>query len=282
MFKGFLLIMKRVNRLIKTIKERIDRVFLKIEKRARTVITTLIITGLMLFSTFFFFERVFLFVFLFIFLVYFGTYFAILEEIKGIEWFTLFIMPIFLTVSYYLFYFLFPIRWLTRLPFIFVYGISFYAILLASNILNVKMERSLQLYRAAFSVNFFLQVVTIFLFCSSILSFHFDFLINSLIIGLVVFIFGLQLLWSTKMSEKIDKEIVSYALIIFLVIFQLSIFLSFIEIKTTIYSLFIATSYYSLGGLIYNWIDKRLFKETVREYLIVWGFIFLILLLSVR
>lgn len=278
--------MKRFNLLLKTLirkaQDKINKSFLKVEKRLRFVFATLFITGLMLFSTFFFFDKVFLFLILFIFVSYSVTYFAILEGINGIEWFGLFVVPVFLTISYYLFYFLFPIRWLTRLPFILIFGISFYAILLVNNILNVKMEKSLPLYRAAFSVNFFLQVVIIFLFSSSLLSFHFDFLINAFIISFLVYFLSLQLFWSARMSEVIDKEIVNYSLLVSLVIFEFLIFLSFLEIRTTIYSLFIASSYYSLGGIIYSWLDKKLFKETIREYLIVFGFILIILLLSIK
>ncbi len=129
--------------------------FLKIEKRVRLVTASLVLSALMLLTTFFFFDKALIFIPLLIIASYFFTFFAIIEGIEKIEWFTLFVIPVILTLSFYLFYFLFPVRWLTRIPFIILYGISIYANLLASNIFNVKMEKSLQLYRAAFSVNFF-------------------------------------------------------------------------------------------------------------------------------
>ena len=66
----------------------------------------------------------------------------------------LFLLPILLSVAMYLFYFLFPVRWLTRIPFVLVYGISMYAVLLSSNIFNVGVEKNLQLF-LAFSLSHF-------------------------------------------------------------------------------------------------------------------------------
>lgn len=256
--------------------------FLKIEKRVRLVTASLVLSALMLLTTFFFFDKALIFIPLLIIACYFFTFFAIIEGIEKIEWFTLFLVPVILTLSFYLFYFLFPIRWLTRIPFIIIYSISIYANLLASNIFNVKMEKSLQLYRAAFSVNFFFQTIIIFLLFNNLWSFHFDFVINGVITGLIVFLLSLQLYWSVKMPLVLDKEIVSYALLSALVLAQLTVIFSFVAIRGTILALFLAASYYSLGGLIYSYLDQRLFKETIREYLFVWFFVFFIVLLSIR
>jgi len=255
---------------------------LKIEKRIRFVTSTLALSSLMLFTTFFFFDKALVFIPILILVSYFFTFFAIIEGIEEIEWFSLFIVPVILTLSFYLFYFLFPVRWLTRIPFIIIYGISIYANLLTSNIFNVKMEKSLQLYRAAFSVNFFFHTIVIFLLFNNLLSFHLGFMINGLITGIVVFLLGLQLYWSVKMPPKLDREIFSYALLTAAVLVELTVILSFVAVRGTILSLFLASSYYSFGGLIYSYLDQRLFKETIREYLFVWGFVFIITLLAIK
>lgn len=255
---------------------------LRIEKRIRFVISTLALTFLMLLSTFFFFDKMIVFSLLLILFGYFFTYFAIIEGIEGIEWLTLFLMPIILGLAFYFFYFLFPVRWLTRLPFIIIYAISVYANLLASNIFNVRVERSLQLYRAAFSVNFFYHTLIVFLIFNSLFSFHFGFIINMIFAGLIIFVLSLQLYWTVKTPLVFDREIILYAFLASLVIGQAVAILSFIPVSGIILALFVTSAYYSLSGIIYSYMDERLFKETIREYLFVLGFVFVIMLLSIR
>lgn len=279
MFIEFLPTMKKI---IKGILGGFTKRALKIEKRIRFVTSTFALSCLMLLTTFFFFDKALIFLPILILASYFFTFFAVLEGIEEMEWFSLFIVPVILTFSFYLFYFLFPVRWLTRIPFIIFYGISIYANLLASNIFNVKMEKSLQLYRAAFSVNFFFHTIIIFLLFNNLLSFHLGFILNGLVTGAIVFLLSLQLYWSVKMPPQLDKEIFSYALLTAIVLIQLTVIFSFVAVRGTILALFLAASYYSLGGLIYSFLDQRLFKETVREYLFVWGFVFVIILLALK
>ena len=164
------------------------KAFGHIEKRVRFVISTFCMISLMLFSTFFLFDKVWLFIPFLIAAAYFFTFFSILEGIEKIEWLTLFLMPVLCTVAAYLFYFLFPVRWITRIPFIMIYGFSIYAILLTSNIFNVGVDRSLQLYRAAFSVNYFYQTLISFLIFNAIFSFKQNFIVNGLLAGLILYI----------------------------------------------------------------------------------------------
>jgi hypothetical protein len=255
---------------------------LLIDKRYRIGISAVFMTILMFVSTFFPFEKGVLFLPVFVFAVYGATYFAVLEGIEKVEWLTLFIIPILLTISFLLFYFLFPGRWITRIPFLIVYAISLYAMLLCSNIFNVGVEKSLQLYRAAFSVNFFFHSLIMFLVFNILLSVKLDFYINFLITGIVSFVMGVQLFWSIRLKHYFEREVVLYALFFALVLAEIALVLSFVPLNTSIFALFLAASYYSLSGLIYTYLDQRLFKETVREYLIVWGLIFLMMVLSVN
>lgn len=259
----------------------LQRRFLRIEKRFRFVISAGVMSLIMLLSTFFLFDKVIFFLPVFVVFGYLLTYFSLIEGIERIEWFTLFLMPIILTVSFYLFYFLFPVRWLTRLPFMVLYGISIYAALLCSNIFNVGVEKSLQLYRAAFSINFFYQAVVIFLFSNALFSFKPNFLVNSLIVFLIGLLLAFQIIWSVKLDLKVEKKTVLYALLVGLFLGELALIGSFVPLKSTILALFLASSYYSLSGLIYSYIDQRLFNETVREYLSVWIIVLVLTLLSI-
>lgn len=256
------------------------KTFLNVEKRIRFVASVIIMTLLMLSSTFFFFDKATYFIPIFLIAVYILTYISILQGIEKVEWLMLFMVPVLFTVGFYLFYLLFPVRWLTRLPFLLIYSFSLYALLLTSNIFNVGVEKSLQLYRAAFSVNYFYQTMIIFLFGSVIFSFRLNPLLNAFLMGGLVFLLGLQLLWSVKPKLSIDKQIVTYSLLISLLIVQITAALSFVPIPLTVFALFITASYYSLSGLLYHYLEQKLFTQTIREYIFVIGFVFCIVLLS--
>lgn len=254
----------------------------KIEKRTRFIISTLILSALLLVSTFFFFDKAWFFIPIFILVSYGCTYFSVYEGVHGIEWATLFLMPILVTVSFYLFYFLFPIRWLTRIPFITFYSISVYAMFLVSNIFNVGVEKSLQLYRAAFSVNYFYQSLIVFLFANLILSLK----LNLFLTGWLFFILGsviaTHLFWSIKLEMRLDRQVIQFGLLVGLILFQMGVIASFIPLQNSIMALVLSSVFYSIGGLIYLHLDKRLFKETVREYLFVLIFVLGIVILTIN
>jgi len=259
---------------------KITNTLLKIEKRVRFVISSLLLSFLMLFSTFFLFDKAWFFIPFLGLIAYVMTYFSIIESIEKSEWLTLFILPVFFTISFYLFYFLFPVRWLTRVPFILIYGVSIYAMLLTSNILNIGVEKSLQLYRAAFSVNYFYQTVIVFLFSNILFSFRVNYLINALGLGIVMLPLAIQLLWSIKLDLMLEKTIFLYAALISVIVAQIAIIVSFLPLKASLSALVVTASYYSLSGLINSYLDNRLFKQTIREYLFVWCFVIAIALLT--
>lgn len=252
----------------------------RIDKRYRFAISTLILTAIMLVSTFFSFSSGLVFIPLLFIVSYALTYFSLLEGIEDMSLFGLFLMPVIVTLSFYFFYFLFPARWLTRLPFISLYAISIYAMLLCSNIFNVGVEKNLQLYRAAFSVNFFYHAISCFFIFNLLFSFQQTFVVNALVVGVMGFLLSLHLFWTIRLNKHLEREILSYAFLISFVLMDLAIVISFLPLKIPIYALFLTASYYSLSGLLYNHIDQRLFKETIREYLIVFIFVGIITFLS--
>lgn len=270
--------MKHIHKLIKIIEIK----SLGIEKRYRLVFSMITLSGLLLGSTFFFFTESYIFLPILIVATYLLTLFSVLEGIDGFEWFSLFIIPVLVTVAFYLFFFLFPVRWITRVPFIIIYGISIYAALLCSNIFNVGVEKSLQLYRAAYSVNFFYQTIVAFLLFNAIFSFRMNFIANALMVGIIAFALSLQVVWTIRLEEKINRGLLLNALLITLVMVEVAIAISFLPLRITITSLFLTAVYYSSSGLLAHFLDEKLFRETVREYLVVLGFTASIVLLSLK
>ena len=240
----------------------------------------------MLFSTFFpdlaLFQKALFFIPLSIVLIYFLTFFSILEGIEDAEWFTLYLIPLFLTISLFFFYNLIPIRWLTRIPFIGVYAISIYATLLISNIFNVGGEKNLQLYRAAFSLNYFFQTFVVFLLFNTLFSFAENFLINTIFGGIIAFILSLQFFWSIKLESHITRDLVLRAFLLSILVAESTLVLSFVPLTQTVFALVLTAVFYSVAGLIYAHLDQRLFKETVREYIIVLAVVLLVGVISLK
>lgn len=253
----------------------------RLPRRIRFVISSILLTFLVLLTTFFEFQFVWVFIPVLVIVTCLMTYFAVLEGISKNEMFLLFVVPVAFTISAYLFYFLFPVRWLTRVPLIAVYGMSIYAILLTSNIFNVGVEKNIQLYRAAFSVNYLFQTVVVFLATEVILSFRLPFIANIAILFVLLYGLAVQLLWSVQPQAVLEKHVMFYALIMTLLITQIAVVFSFVPVRSTIYALLVTASYYSFGGLIYHYLDNKLFKQTIREYLFVSIFVLIIVLLTI-
>ncbi|PIP63190.1 hypothetical protein CO165_03010 [Candidatus Roizmanbacteria bacterium CG_4_9_14_3_um_filter_33_18] len=265
---------------LKSLRQFFEKKAIKIDKRIRLVISVSILGLLMLFSTFFNFDKASFFLPVFIIATYLLSYFSLLEGIKKISWFGLFLMPELITLFFYLFYFLFPGRWLTRLPFIFIYEISIYAVLLCANIFNVGVEKNLQLYRAAFSINFFYQAVVSFLFYNVLFSFRYLFFFNIIGAGISAFLLSLQLFWSIRLNPYLERDILAYSLFTGLLMVETCLLVSFLPLRTAVYALFLTATYYSVTGIIHHHIDEKLFTETIREYASVWAFVLIITLLS--
>lgn len=252
-----------------------------IEKRIRFVIATVSLTLLVLISTFFFFDKAAFFIPLLIVASYGATFFSIFEGIEKIEWYMLFLMPLLLTIALYLFYFLFPVRWLTRIPFLLIYGISMYAALLSSNIFNVGVEKNLQLYRAGFSVNYFIQTMVFFLFGNVLASFHWGFLANAITFGVLALLMSIQLYWTIRLDMHLRKDVLNHAWLTGLLVGQASLLLSFFPLQESIFALVLAVLYYCITGLTHLHLDERLFKHSITEYTTILIVILTILFLSV-
>ena len=253
---------------------------LKLDKRIRFVISTLFLSMIMFVATFFYFDKAFIFLPLIIAACYLLTYFSILEGIEKIEWSMLFFMPIVVSIAFYISYFLFPARWLTRIPFLLIYAVMVYATLLCSNIFNVGVEKSLQLYRAAFSVNLLFQVIVSYLLINIIFSFKLFFIFNIILVFLIIYCLALQLIWTLKLELKLEKTVFVFSLLLAVIISQLSGVVAFVPFQSNISTLFLTATYYSISGLCLNYLDQKLFKETIREYLTVLIFVFVVCLFS--
>jgi hypothetical protein len=268
--------------MIQTFLKKIVHILSKIGKRQRFIIASIILTLSVLLSSFSTIDFAWAYFTIILLISFLVSFIAIPIGLNKTERIMLFMLPVYFTFALDLFFFFLPSRWLTRLPFIVIYGISTYAILLSANILNVGSQKSIQLLRAAFSVNFLYLTLSSFLIFNLILSFKLNFFLNFLAVLVVLFPLTLQFIWSVNPKTTLDRISILYAMILSLIVAEVALVFSFLPIRATVFSLLLTACLYSLNGLFYAFLEERLFKERIREFLFVLGFVFVIILLSIR
>jgi hypothetical protein len=258
------------------------RLLISLDKRQRFAIQTIILTSGLLVTQLIWEDYRFLMVGILSLLSYVLTAWSLKEDIKGIEWILLFILPVVFTASVSLFYFLLPSRWIIRLFLGIIFAVGIYAGLLVENIYNVAAVRSIGLLRAAHSIGLLLTLVVLFLSSNIIFSMRASFWANFHMFIPVVSVLSLQSLWTVKLEEKISRQVISYSVIVSLLIGEGVLALSFWPIQKTVASLFITASFYAIIGIFSQHILDRLFRNTIKEYLIVFLFTFFILYITTK
>ena len=253
-----------------------------LDKQQRFVIQTGSLTAGLLLTQVIWSDYRFLLVLILALVSYILTAWSLKEDIEGLEWLLLFILPVFFTVSVSLFYFLLPGRLISRFTTGVIFTLGTYAIIRTVNIYNVAVERSIQLLRVAQTVGLLISLVIVFFTTIVIYSLRVSFWINILLMTPVIFALALQSLWSIKLESRFTSHLLIYSGIIGLVIGELMGSLSFWPIFRSsglaIAALFISSTYYCLVGIIQHYLLGRMFANTIREYII--SFVFMLLLLT--
>src|SRR3990167_11341427 len=126
----------------------------------------------------------------------------------------LLILPVFFTAAVSSFYFLLPVRWLTRLPVAFSFGLMFYLLLLAQNVFNVAAIRTIPLYRAASTAAFLFTLLSAFFIFNVIFAFNLLFLWNGVAVLLISFPLILQSLWTIEMEDFVSAAVLVQSLVL--------------------------------------------------------------------
>lgn len=206
------------------------------------------------------------------------TWWSLSEALKGPVWLVSWILPACFTAGVGLFYFLLPGTLFTSLPIILLYFLGLYALFLSENIFSVAALRTIQLFRSAWAVSFLLTLFISFLIYDTIFSFRLEFYYNFLLVFVSSFLFFLHGVWSVSLEEKISKKTLLFSLSISLGIGQIALILSFWPSSITLISLFLCSIIYVTLGLIQASFSDRLFKKTVKEYLLVGMAVFFIII----
>lgn len=206
----------------------------------------------------------------------------IYKDIKGTFAYPLFILPFFYTLALGLFYFLVPERFLTRLLVTVFFATTTYALFLAHNIYAVSSIRTIQLFRAAHAVNLFLTIIAFFILIDILFTLHLAFYFLFLLLFIVSAPLILQLLWSVTLDNTISEIVLIFTLSLSFMIAQVGAMLSFWPATPTVAALFISGAYYTFVGLSQYWLEKRLFKGILWEYIWVVVVVFLVLLFATK
>lgn len=244
---------------------------LNISKRQKIIIAAILITIGLLSTQFvnFFFISYRLIIILGVF-AYLLSLWALWESMSKLKAVVLMILPTMFTIAVASFYFLLPIRWLTRIPVAFLFGLSFYSLLLSQNVFNVAAQRTIPLYRAASTVSFLFTLITAFFLFNVVFALKLPFYLNTVAVFLISFPLILQILWSVGM-EKVDTTILVYSGVLSLLVGESALALSFWPVAPTIWSFSLSVIIYVVLGIICEFIRDRLSKRITWEYLGVGG-----------
>ncbi len=253
-----------------------------LDKRQRFVIQTLLLTAGLLITQLIWQDVRFVMVVILGLASYILTAWSLTEDVKGIEWCMLFILPVFFTLSVSLFYFLLPERWFIRIIILTIFSVGTYAVLLVENIYNVAVDRSIQLLRAAHSIGLLITLIVIFLSSNIVFSLRLPYYDNFLLVSLFVFILSLQSLWSVNLDQAISRKILQYCLMVGLAVGELALVLSFWPIENATYSLLITCTYYVLIGILQLNLQEKLFYQSLKEYISVFVVIILLSIFVTR
>ena len=208
--------------------------------------------------------------------------FALWGELSGIKYFLLLLLPAYFVAGASLFYFLLPVRWLTRLPFAVIFGISVYLLMLTSNIYNVAAIRTIALLRAAHAVGLLFSLLSTYFLANVLFSLHLPFYF--VVLGIILIVLPLYAvgLWSYELEDFISRKVALYTAIFTIVTAQLGLVLAFWPVVPTAGALAIATVMYVLLGLSQFDFEDRLKPRIIWEHLGIALLVFLTIIFTTK
>ena len=245
---------------------------LQLNKRQKFVIAVLVLSFGVFFSEYFTGAKLLSMALIFAVATDLLLLFILRKDIKGNFIIPTLILPFFFTLAFPFFYALVPERLLSRLLITLIYGFGLYSLFLTQNIFAVSGIRTINLLRSARIVAFVLTLLVFYFLVNFIFSLRLPVLLTPLAILPISFLMNVQSLWTYSLDSTQVKAISFFSAIIALCILQLSYVLVLWPVNASIYSLFLTGIFYTYSGLCHAWLERRLFKGILWEY--VWvGFI---------
>ncbi|MFC1649753.1 hypothetical protein ACFL2C_03525 [Patescibacteria group bacterium] len=192
------------------------------------------------------------------------------------------VLPFFFTVGVGLFWFLLPSTILISAIILVIYAVCIYALCLTENIYTVSAIRTIALLRAARVVGFVLTLLSLFFMFDAILSLRINLMITSVLVLVISFPLFLQVFWSISLTRHMSKELLTISAISTLILGEIAMMLHFWPLTVTVGSLFFTVSSYMLIGLGQAKLEGRLFRRTIREFVVLGVLVFIGMFLATR
>lgn len=209
---------------------------------------------------------------------------VLFDDLKGVEWITLMVLPVMFTMGSGLFSNFLPTAFpgilgktfsvetsqlladVFKIGYFLLFGLGMYGVLLIENIFSVASIRTIQLFRAARSVNFILTLVTSLFFFTVALSLKLAFWWVMPISFVVSFVLAYPSLWSVDLKNNFGPEVLRFAIASSWVIAILSGVLCFWPIKPFMGGLILTSGLYAMFGVLEQRLSSRVYLESVFEY----------------
>lgn len=254
------------------------------QKRTRFVFTALFIAIMMWFSGFVSVEYQFGLTVAVSAITYLLTVWVLFEDLKGIEWITLLVLPVTFVFGGAMFANFLPnsiprlgdrvfevetaimLAKVVKFVYYILMGIGLYGVLLIENIFSVASIRTIQLFRAARSVNFILTLLTsLFLFTvvfslrlSGVFVFSFAFLTAALL--------SFPSFWSVDLKADNFSEVARFSVAVGWLVGLYGLILAFSPVKPFMGGLMLTSLLYSLLGVLEQRLSSRVYLESIFEY----------------
>lgn len=210
------------------------------------------------------------------------TLIALWQELEGVKFLILPILPAYFVAGFALFYFLLPVRWLTRLPTLAAFGISIYLLFLTQNVYNIAAIRTIQLVRAAHAVGFLFTILSAFFLYNIVFALHLPFYFIFGIILVLTYPLLLAAIWAFGLEEYLSRRTLLYSLVISLAVSKIGLILSFWPVLPIIRALSSVAALYVGLGITHFHFAGRLTRRTVLEYSSVAGVVFILMLVTAK
>lgn len=212
------------------------------------------------------------------------TVWVLFDDLKGIEWLTLMVLPVMFTLGCGLFSNFLPtavprmfgqafqietaqiLAAIVKILYFICFAVGMYGILLIENIFSVASIRTIQLFRAARSVNFILTLITSLFFYTVVLSLKLPFWWVMPGVFVVSLVLSFPSFWSVDLKNNVVTEVGRYSLATSWVITFVAFALCFWPVKAFMGGLIMTSCLYALLGVLEQRLSARVYLESLVEY----------------
>ena len=267
MFKKFIQIWQQINKK--------KKILFNISKRQKFTISVIILSLMLFFSEHLFGKGGIYMAFLLSVFTDVLVFWAVRKDLKENLSLQVFILPLVYSLACSLFYFLVPARFLTRIAMALLYALGLYSLFLSENIFIVSSIRTIALLSSARTVSFIITLLSYFFMADVVFSLHLNILVTLLFIFAFSFPLVLHSIWTHTLENDFRSHL-EWISLISVCIIETVLILWFWSTTPTIISLFLTCLFYILVGTSQVWLDKRLFKGVMWEYIWVAVIVFLV------